>query len=61
VGAKLNLGVSGTVKGVASHDYGHSLDMELDGPPNPIASEPSSLVQAMKARKRHSNNGRYVA
>jgi len=60
VGGKLSLGVSGTVKGISSHDYGHSLDMELDGPPNPMANEPSGLVQAMKARKRHPASGRYV-
>ena len=63
IGQKHKLQVEGTVTGVSSHEYGHSLDMELAGAPTPLnqdvpAETPNSLTGSL--RKRHGGTGRFV-
>ena len=36
VGGQHSFGIKGTVTGVSSHEYGHSLDLDLEGAPTPL-------------------------
>jgi len=63
VGGQHSFGIKGTVTGVSSHEYGHSLDLDLEGAPTPLnqSSEettPNSLTGSL--RKRHGGTGRFV-